>query len=66
MVYMRATDDRKAAVLDAVNATLTVPHWDGGLRRETTRKTASTKPDSSNRGHSDQFAAGVHGSSMDY
>lgn len=30
-VYMRATDDRKAAVLDAVNATLTVPDGVGDL-----------------------------------
>ncbi|OUJ22368.1 tyrosine-type recombinase/integrase [Corynebacterium kefirresidentii] len=65
-VYMRATDDRKAAVLDAVNATLTVPDGVGDLDAKRQEKTASTTPDSSNLGHSDQFAAGAHGSSTDY
>lgn len=37
-VYMRATDDRKAAVLDAVNATLTVPDGVGDLDAKRSQK----------------------------
>lgn len=64
-VYMRATDDRKAAVLDAVNAALAVPDGVGDLDAKRQEKTASTTPDSSSLGYSDQFAAGAHGSSVD-
>ena len=37
-VYMRATDDRKAAVLDSVNATLAVPDGVGDLDAKRSQK----------------------------